>query len=144
MVYISFISLPGTSGAGASPNSGTVSSRLASLPEQVNVDGNVTVRMTWFGPETGLVVDVAMDTHSVNLDPYDLGTMAVMYTDSGRESAPIRWDAPAGGHHRKGKLVFSELAIDGKPLVASDTEYIKLVIYDLSDVPTRSFKWELK
>jgi hypothetical protein len=142
LAYMSFNSLAPESGSRSASN--VASERLASAPDQVNTGGNVTVRVTWAGPESGTVFNVAMDTHSVDLDPYDLGKMVVLHTDSGRESAPISWDAPPGGHHRKGELVFSELALDGKLLVAADTEYVELVIYDLSGVPTRSFKWELR
>jgi hypothetical protein len=142
MLYMSFNSLAQDSGA--PPLSNSISARLASMPDQVNVGGDVTVRLTWNGPEAGPVFNVVMDTHSVDLDPYDLSKMVVLHTNDGRESAPLNWDAPPGGHHRKGKLVFSELALDGKPLVAADTGSIELVIYDLSGVPTRSFKWLLK
>lgn len=144
MVYMSFNALPRNTEAGLSVNSSTVSSRLASAPDQVSVGGDVTVRVTWVGPEAGPVFNVAMDTHSVDLDPYDLGKMVVLHTNDRRESVPVSWDAPPGGHHRKGKLVFNELAMDGKLLVGTDTEYVELVIYDLSGVATRSFKWELK
>jgi hypothetical protein len=142
MVYMSFKSL--SQGNGSPAASSAISPRLASTPDQGNSGGDVTVRLTWTGPEAGPMFNVVMDSHSVNLDPYDLGKMVVLRTNDGRESAPLSWDAPAGGHHRKGQLVFSELALDGKPLVAADTESIELVIYDLSDVPTRSFKWQLR
>jgi hypothetical protein len=142
MMSMSFNSLAPDSVA--PPLSNSISSRLASMPDQVNVGGDVTVRLTWRGPQAGPIFNVVMDTHSVDLNPYDLSKMVVLHTDDGRESVPLSWDAPAGGHHRKGKLLFRELAMDGKPLVAADTEYIELVIYDLSGVPTRSFKWLLK
>jgi hypothetical protein len=144
MVYLGFDTLVRSSGAGGNAAPAEVSSRLASAPDQVNVGGDVTVRVTWQGPEAGPVFKVVMDTHSVDLDPYDLSTMVVLRTGDGRESPAIRWDAPAGGHHRKGTLAFSEVALDGKPLVAEDTQSIDLVIYDLSGVPTRSFTWKLK
>jgi hypothetical protein len=144
MVYLSYGSRAPNSGFDVAPASGGVSSRLASAPDQINVGGDVTVRVTWQGPEAGPVFNVAMDTHSVDLDPYDLGKMVVLHTNAGRESAVQSWDAPKGGHHRKGKLVFSEVALDGKPFIAADTDSIELVIYDLSGVPTRSFTWELK
>jgi hypothetical protein len=143
-VYMSYDALlrnPGPTSEGAP---GVTSSRLASAPDQVSVGGEVTARVTWAGPEAGLVFNVAMDTHSVDLDGYDLSTMAVLQTSDGRETATLNWDSPAGGHHRKGTLAFSETALDGKPLIEVDTESIELVIYDLSGVPTRSFTWALR
>ena len=142
MAYISFNSL--TQDSGAPALSRAISSRLASAPGQTNVGGNVTVRVTWQGPEAGPVFNVVMDTHSVDLDPYDLSRMVVLHTNDGRESVPLKWDAPKGGHHRNGTLTFSEVTLDGKPFVGDDTEFIELVIYDLSGVPARSFKWDLK
>jgi hypothetical protein len=144
MVYLGYETLGRTVSTEANPATAAASSRLASAPSQVSVGGEVTVRVTWQGPEAGLVFSVAMDTHSVDLDPYDLGTMATLHTNDGREAPAVRWDAPAGGHHRKGTLAFSETALDGKPLVAGDTQSIELVIYDLSGVPARSFTWKLK
>jgi hypothetical protein len=142
MAFIAFNSLP--QGSVAKPASNVVSSRLASAPEQVNVGGNVTVRVIWPGPEAGLTFSVVMDTHSVDLDSYDLSRMVVLHTNDGRESAVLKWDAPKGGHHRRGTLTFSEVALDGKPLIGADTKFIELVIYDLSGVAARSFTWQLK
>jgi hypothetical protein len=144
MIYLGYETLASTVSTGATPATDAASSRLASAPSQVNVGGAVTVRVTWQGPEMGPVFNVVMDTHSVDLDPYDLSTMATLHTNDGREAPTVRWDAPAGGHHRKGTLAFSEVALDGKPLVADDTESVELVIYDLSGVPARSFTWKLK
>ncbi|MEO8287075.1 MAG: hypothetical protein ABI670_11645 [Chloroflexota bacterium] len=140
--YFSFSALAQVSDSNALSSS--ISSRLASEPDQVNTEGEVTLRVTWRGPEAGPVFDVAMDTHSVNLDPYDLSQMVVLHTNDGRESAVLKWDAAEGGHHRNGNLVFSDLALDGKPFVTADTRSIELVIYDLSGVSTRSFTWDLK
>jgi hypothetical protein len=144
MVYLGYETLGRTVSAGPTPATAAASSHLASAPSQVDVGGNVTVRVAWQGPEVGPVFNVTMDTHSVDLDPYDLSKMVVLHTNDGRETPAIRWDAPAGGHHRKGTLSFSEVAVDGKPFIARDTQSIELVIYDLSGVPTRSFTWKLK
>ncbi len=144
MVYLGYEMVVFNSGQGAAAAPALTSSRLASAPNQVSVGGNVTVRVAWQGPEEGLMFSVSMDTHSVDLDPYVLSLMVVLHTNDGRETPAIRWDAPAGGHHRKGTLAFSEVALDGKPFIAPDTQSVELVIYDLSGVPTRSFTWKLK
>jgi hypothetical protein len=82
-----------------------------------------------------------MDTHSVDLDGYDLSQLVVLKTGDGREGVPLKWDSPAGGHHRKGTLTFSDRSLDGKPLITPDTHSLELIIYDVSDVQQRSFKW---
>src|SRR5215212_7345307 len=48
---------------------------------QTNTGGQVTLVVTWAGPGGGPVFSVAMDTHSVNLDRYDLRQLAVLRTD---------------------------------------------------------------
>jgi len=103
--------------------------------------GQVSVEVTWLGPAAGPVFEVAMNTHSVDLDGYDLAKLAVLRTDKGQEVRPSRWDAPAGGHHRRGTLVFPDKAPDGGPLIGPNTAWIELVIRDVADVPERVFRW---
>lgn len=144
LVFLSFETLVRNSGGQDTAALAAASSRLASAPGQVSVGGDVTIRVTWHGPEAGTEFSVSMDTHSVDLDGYDLSKMVVLHTNDGREAPAIRWDAPKGGHHRKGTLAFSEVALDGEPFVAANTESIELVLYEVAGVPTRSFVWELK
>lgn len=84
-----------------------------------------------------------MDTHAVDLDGYDLGQLAVLRTDGGREVRPSGWDAPKGGHHRSGTLTFPATAADGSPLIGPTTRAIELVIRDVGGVPERRFRWTL-
>lgn len=108
---------------------------------QVSEGGQVTIEVTWLGPHAGLVFEVAMNTHSVDLDGYDLAKLAVLRTDRGQEVRPSRWDAPAGGHHRRGTLAFPDKAPDGGPLIGPNTAWIELVIRDVAGVPERVFRW---
>lgn len=108
--------------------------------------GNITVQVTWEGGQGGsdaLPFAVAMDTHSVNLDPYDLAKLAILRNDKGWQVAPIAWDAPPGGHHRSGKLVFPA-AVDGIPLIEMDTKYVEIVIRDVAGVKERVLRWNLE
>ncbi len=100
--------------------------------------------VTWQGPSAGMVFDVVMDTHSVDLDAYDLSQLSVLMADDGHEAASLSWDAPKGGHHRQGKLTFRDMALDGKPLITSGTKGIELTIWDVAGVQQRSFKWTLR
>lgn len=117
---------------------------LGSEATQKSEGGDVTVSITWQGPGAGMVFDVAMDTHVVDLDGYDLSRLVVLRTTDGRETPPLRWDAPKGGHHRKGALIFSDVALDSKPFITADTRGIELVIYDVAGVAQRSFRWTLR
>src|SRR5262245_56133956 len=66
---------------------------------QINDAGQVTIKATWNGLSAGPVFDIALDTHVVDLDSFDLAQLAVLRVD-GREIPPAGWNAPKGGHHR--------------------------------------------
>ncbi|MBI4285383.1 MAG: hypothetical protein HY670_05740 [Chloroflexi bacterium] len=100
----------------------------------------VTVAVKWARASGGsLTFDVVMDTHSVDLDQYDLKKLAVLRDDTGKEYSPTSWNAPSGGHHRSGTLVF--------PLPDSVTQgqakYVEMVIKNIAGVPERVLKWQL-
>lgn len=116
---------------------------LASEPTQVSEGGPVTVAVTWEGPSAGPVFTVTMDTHSVDLDGYDLAQLAALHTDQGVEVVPLSWDAPRGGHHRGGTLVFPRTGPDGAPVLGATSSALHLAIRDVAGVPERSFQWVL-
>lgn len=100
--------------------------------------GQVTVEATWAGPAAGGVFDVKLDTHSVDLDSLDLSG-AILRNDRG-ETLPARpWAAPAGGHHREGKLTFGG---DASGFLAGAT-WIELVLTGVGDVPERVLRWRI-
>jgi hypothetical protein len=126
----------------AGPGSGAQSSG-GSPTTQVSEAGQVKLTITWQGASAGPVFTVAMDTHAVELDGYDLRELAVLRTDDEREARPIGWDAPRGGHHRSGTLTFPTRGEDGTPLIGPTTRTLQLVIRNLADVAERSFQWAL-
>lgn len=112
-----------------------------SAATQTREAGGVTVAVTWQAGASGLTFKVVLDTHSVNLDDYDLAQLAVVRTDQGQEVAPISWQAPLGGHHREGTLTFPWTTDDGTSLLGGGTRAIELVIRNVAGVPERSFRW---
>lgn len=102
--------------------------------------GGVTVEVTWNGELQPVVFDIVMDTHSVELDGYDLARLAVLRTDRGNELTPLAWEAPKGGHHRTGTLSFEGASARTELAGAS---YLELVIRDVGGVPERTFHWDL-
>ena len=76
-----------------------------------------------------------MNTHSVDLDGYDLGKLALLRDDAGKEYLPVFWDSPTGGHHREGVLTFQ--------ITDSENQYFNLIIRDVAGVEERTFHWEL-
>lgn len=107
---------------------------------QSNEGGAVTIEVKWLGRNGGsLVFQVDMNTHSVNLDGYDLGKLAVLRDDSGKEFKPVSWQSAAGSHHRSGKLAFSV----PEPLRESGAKYVELTIREVAGIKERNFRWEL-
>jgi hypothetical protein len=84
--------------------------------------------------------DVSMNTHSVDLG-WDLAAQSVLSTDTGLEVTGQSW--PVGsGHHYEGTLSFPVSAAGGEALL-DGAATLTLTIRD-TDVPERSFTWDLK
>ena len=86
-------------------------------------------RIGYAGP-VAPTFEVTLDTHSIDLDGYDLAELASLRTDDG-ELQPERWNAPEGGHHRSGTLLFPP----------TESRALELVIRAVGDVPERTFRW---
>jgi hypothetical protein len=87
-----------------------------------------------------IAFDVALNTHSVDLS-MDLARLSTLTTDTGLRLEGELWDAPIGGHHVSGRLVFP-VAPEGLPLLDTASR-LTLTIVDL-DAPSRTFEWELQ
>jgi hypothetical protein len=108
---------------------------------QTNEGGGVTVKVTPQDPAIAPAFAVVLDTHTVNLDAYDLLPLSVLRTADGQEVQPISWTAQAGGHHREGMLTFPTLAADGSPLITPGAAPFELLIRDVGGVAERAFRW---
>lgn len=84
--------------------------------------------------------NIVLTTHSIDLS-MDLAATATLLTDTGVSVNSTLWDAPRGGHHVEGKLIFPA-AQDGKSILDGATK-LTLTITNV-DAPTRIFEWELK
>jgi hypothetical protein len=91
-------------------------------------------------PSDQLEFDVSMNTHSIDLG-MDLATLATLTTDTGITVQATLWDAPLGGHHVSGKLIFPALK-DGKSILEGAAK-LTLTIVNV-DAASRVFEWELK
>ena len=118
--------------------------RVAAGGTQYSEGGRVTVGVFWDGlvrrEGTLLAVpfQVTLDTHSVNLDGYDLAKLAELSNDSGQTVPPASWDARPGGHHRKGTLLFRVPAD-----FVRAARFLQLTVRDVAGVRERQFRWEL-
>ena len=71
----------------------------------------------------------------------DLASFATLTTDTGISMTSTLWDAPRGGHHVEGKLIFP--ATKDNMSVLDDATKLTLTIINV-DAPTRIFEWDLK
>ena len=83
-------------------------------------------------------VPVTFDTHSAELDQYNLESIVSLRDETGREYGTPIIESPAGlGHHRSGVLRFKGADI-------SKEEAIELVIKDVAGIKERVFRFEMK
>ena len=104
--------------------------------------GEVTVEVTPLhldAPAETLDFDIVMDTHSVDLS-MDLATLATLTTDTGATVQATLWDAPRGGHHVEGNLIFPATK-DGKSIFDNASK-LTLTITNV-DAPSRVFEWTI-
>lgn len=111
---------------------------MAADATQTVAGGGVTVKVTYLNPKdnAGARFQVALDTHSVNLDSYDLKTISVLRDDAGNTYAPTTVDNKGSGHHRETIVSFAK--------AVSGTKRIELVIKDMAGVKERVFRWDLE
>jgi hypothetical protein len=99
--------------------------------------GGVTVQVTYLNPES--VEDarfgVLLDTHSVNLDQYNLKNLSLLHAEKTDMLQPIRVESKGSGHHREFTLVF--------PKPSAKLKRLELVIKNIAGVDKRSFEWDL-
>ena len=79
---------------------------------------------------------MALDTHSVNLDSYDLKTVTVLRDDTGKTYLPTGIESKGSGHHREATLIF--------PKVSGEAKRIQIVIKDVAGVKERTFDWDVQ
>ena len=105
--------------------------------------GMVVVELTPLNlgmPGDTLEFDVSLNTHSVDLS-MDLAQLSTLTTDTGVIIHALRWDAPRGGHHVSGKLIFPAVK-DGVAILNGVTSFT-LQIRNV-DADLRTFEWQLK
>lgn len=131
----------GASFAAKPPQPASALPQAGSLGEvRSSSGGGVDIDVTWSQAGDGaLVFEIAMNTHSVGLDEYDLSALSVLRDDSGAQFYATSWQSPPGGHHRRGTLMFPI----PESVTSGETRYIELVISDVAGVKERVLRWDL-
>ena len=114
----------------------SVSKQEKNLNSQENEGGNVTVKVKPKVLKIGEkpVFEIEFETHSVDLS-FDVIQITSLVDDKGNRFESSWNGSPPGGHHREGTLAFNTFL--------PKTEFVKLIIRDVSDIPERTFRWEL-
>jgi hypothetical protein len=96
--------------------------------------GGVTVKVGYLAQtEHESRFSVVLDSHSVNLDTYDLKALSVLRDDTGLSMQPTGVENKGSGHHREITLTFPRPSVDRK--------WLELVIKDIAGVKERTFRW---
>ncbi len=100
--------------------------------------GGVTVAVTYLNPQSaeGARFQVVLDTHSVNLDGYDLTQLSSLRDDAGRTYEASGVENTGSGHHRTITLLFP------KPAPAATA--LELTLRDVAGIPERLFQWQIQ
>lgn len=105
---------------------------------QTQSGGGVTVKVTYLNPKASGEVrfQVVLDTHSVNLDGYDLKSLSLLRDEAGKTYEVAKTENKGSGHHREITIIFSRPSTEAKRL--------ELVIQDVAGVKERTFRWNLE
>lgn len=96
--------------------------------------GGVTVKATYLAQTAHESrFSVVLDTHSANLEMYDLKALSVLRDDTGMAMQPTRAENKGSGHHREIILTF--------PRPSTERKWLELVIKDIAGVKERIFRW---
>ena len=154
-VFIATFSLPMMVGSVAFASSPKVegSQQAPGLSGKVtrsHSGGAITIDVSWLKPDDvsaaeKLTFEVRMNTHSVDLEQYDMARLSRLETNGGPSIEALGWFNPGGGggHHRYGVLKFSAKRPDGSPFIQAETRFIEVVIKGVSGVAERRFRWDL-
>ena len=99
--------------------------------------GGVTAKVTFLNPQGAAEprFQIVLDTHSVNLDAYELKTIVILRDDIGKSYGQTAVENKGGGHHRETFVYF--------PKPSPGAKRIELVIKDIAGVKERTFVWNL-
>ncbi|MBI2958271.1 MAG: hypothetical protein HYY32_05445 [Chloroflexi bacterium] len=153
LVGIAMLLIPSVSGCGGPASSGSNPLGAGEPAQSVggrppgngalkeNSAAGVTVAVQRTGEKEGMLsFGIAMDTHSVPLEGYDLAKLSVLVDHSGKTYTPASWSVgTAGSHHTSGTLSFQAPA----SLSLGENKHLKLIIKGIAGVDQRVFEWDL-
>ena len=133
----------------------SLSASLAAVQSVVGPDtvknqgGAVTVEAKYLdagpaGAGTPIRFEIKLDTHSVNLDQYDLKQLATLRNDRGVAVKPLSFEKEGSGHHVQHVLAFPATDGSGNSVVGAGATAVELVLTEIANVPQRVLRWEVQ
>jgi hypothetical protein len=109
----------------------------SSTSSSSNSSGGVTVKATYSSPQpqNELRFEIVVDTHTVDLDGYDLGKLALLRDAGGKTHEAMKVEAKGSGHHRSAEIYF--------PRPPGGAQQVDLVIKDIAGVKERVFHFHI-
>ena len=100
--------------------------------------GGVTAKATYLNPNSDDEprFEIILDTHSADLNRYDLKTMTALRDGTGKTYLATGIENKGSGHHREATLTF--------PKVSPESERFELIVKDVAGVKERTFIWNLE
>ncbi len=114
---------------------------------RTDTQGSVSVGVAFLNPVEEdpdyFNFEVALNTHSVDLDEYDLSEMTTLHVEDQLQiTEGIQWtDVQGGGHHVSGIIKVPKSWEEGN-LNYKDVKEIQLIIENLDGIDSRIFLWE--
>lgn len=107
----------------------------AAGPTRSHSGGGVTVKVTYLNPGAlnSPRFRVLLETHSVNLDGYDLKNLILLRDSTGKSYLPVKVENKGGGHHRTLTLNF--------PKLSDRSKFLDLVIQNVAGIAERVFRY---
>ena len=109
--------------------------------KRMDKEGPVEVTAIYLNPlekagDSELRFEVKLDTHSVDLEQYELKEISFISFDDGTESKSIGLNREGSGHHITNILLF-----EGP--IPAEARTMTLIIRNVGDVTERSLEWKL-
>lgn len=114
---------------------------------RVDTQGDVALGITFLNPqeedEDYLNFEIMLDTHSMDLDEYNLGEISTLFIgDEIKITEGIKWEVDTGsGHHILGYLQVPR-KYKGEAIDYLEANFVELEIKELAGIASRKFKWE--
>lgn len=115
--------------------------------ERINSEGAVELVVTFLNPinddDEKWIFNVEMNTHSVNLDQYDLEKLITFKNDTGTVITDELTVKKDGAGHHMGIKIYIPKIINEKPTIDENTNEITIEISEIDNVVSRLFVWDL-